>query len=77
MEAPFTPPPLPSAIDTTKMLYLWFTDYIVETAGFVYTTAGALQYNVTPDMVPPSSPFKLNTDSFKALIPEVYATAVY
>ena len=71
VEAPFTPPPLPPIANTTKMIYFWLTDYIAESAGFVYTMAGALQYNITPDMIPSSFPFKLNTASFKALIPEV------
>ncbi|CAI8057853.1 Lipopolysaccharide-binding protein [Geodia barretti] len=72
VEAPFTPPPLPPIANTTKMIYFWLTDYIAESAGFVYTMAGALQYNITPDMIPSSFPFKLNTASFKALIPELY-----
>lgn len=71
VEAPYTPPPLPPINDTSKMLYIWLTDYIADTAGYVYQAAGALQYTITADMVSPSSPIQLNTSSFCDLIPEV------
>ena len=50
-EAPFTPTPLPAVNDTGKMLYVWLTEYIADSAGFVYQQAGILNYNVTPKMV--------------------------
>ena len=54
-EAPFTPPPLPSLPPSSeaecRMVYLWVTDYLANTAAMVYMQAGYLQYNVTPDMV--------------------------
>jgi hypothetical protein len=50
-EAPFTPNPLPSVNDTGKMMYVWLTEYMADTAGFVYQQAGQLNYNVTPSMV--------------------------
>ena len=71
VEAPFSPPPLPPIKDTSKMLYVWLTDYIADTAGFVYERAGILQYTITPDMVPSSFPVHLNTSSFRELIPQV------
>ena len=33
------------------MMYVWLTEYIADTAGFVYQQAGMLNYNVTPNMV--------------------------
>ena len=48
-EAPFTPNPLPAVNDTGKMMYVWLTEYLADTAGFVYQQAGELNYNVTPD----------------------------
>ena len=52
MEAPFTPPPLPPVEDVdNKMVYLWLTEYIANTASWVYQEAGILKYNITPDMV--------------------------
>ena len=50
-EAPFTPNPLPAVNDTGKMMYVWLTEYMADTAGFVYQQAGQLNYNVTPSMV--------------------------
>ena len=55
VEAPMTPPALPAISNTDKMVYVWLTDYVADTAGFVYQAAGKLAYNVTPDMVHQSS----------------------
>lgn len=51
VEAPVTPPTLPAISKTDKMVYVWLTDYVADTAGYVYQVAGKLAYNVTPDMV--------------------------
>ena len=50
-EAPFTPNPLPAVNGTDKMMYVWLTEYMADTAGFVYQQSGELNYNVTPSMV--------------------------
>ncbi|CAI8045639.1 Lipopolysaccharide-binding protein [Geodia barretti] len=71
VEAPFTPPSLPAVTENTSMLYMWLTDYMANTAGFVYLAAGKLSYVVTPNMVPPSLPIQLNTSYFKDIIPQV------
>lgn len=55
VEAPFTPTALPKISDSSKMLYVWLTEYIADTAGFVYQQAGILDYNVTADMVSESN----------------------
>lgn len=46
-----SPPVLPAVSQTDKMIYVWLTDYVADTAGFVYQKGGELAYNVTPDMV--------------------------
>ena len=33
------------------MMYVWLTEYLADSAGFVYQQAGILNYNVTADMV--------------------------
>lgn len=71
-EAPFSPPSLPPINDTCEMMYVWLTEYVVNTAGLVYHEAGFLAYNVTPNKVPKGIPLQLNTSSFKAIIPELY-----
>ena len=72
-EAPFSPPPLPPITDTAKMMYIWLSEYVVNTAGLVYHETGFLAYNITPDMVPKDVPIKLNTSSFRKLIPALYS----
>lgn len=72
-EAPFSPPPLPPINNTSQMMYIWLTEYVVNTAGLVYHESGFLAYNVTPDMVPKDIPIQLNTSSFKHIIPELYS----
>ena len=71
-DAPFSPPPLPPVNDTSQMMYIWLTEYVVNTAGLVYHESGFLAYNVTPDKVPKDIPIQLNTSSFILLIPELY-----
>ncbi|CAL9688934.1 unnamed protein product [Knipowitschia caucasica] len=70
-EPPFTPAvfSLPSSNDT--MLYIGLSSYIANSAGFVYTTAGALSLYITDDMIPASSPIRLTTRTFGALIPQI------
>ena len=51
VEAPMSAEPIPAPTGTDKMMYVWLTDYVANTAGYVYTIAGQLAYNVTPDMV--------------------------
>ena len=51
VEAPISPVQLPAITASDKMMYLWLTDYIANTAGIVYQNAGILQYTLTPDVV--------------------------
>ena len=71
-DAPFSPPVLPDINNTNQMIYVWLTEYIANTAGLVYHNVGFFAYNITPDMVPKELPIKLNTASFKGIIPELY-----
>ena len=71
-EAPISPVSLPSVGTTTRMLYIWLTTYIANTAGIVYNNAGILKVRITPDQVPANIPIKLNTSSFKPFIPSLY-----
>ena len=48
-EAPFSPPPMPGVTKTDKMLYVWLSDYMADTAGYVYQQAGVMQYELTPE----------------------------
>ena len=50
-EPPFSPSLLPFESEADKMVYVWLTDYVVNTAGFVYQSAGVLNETITPSMV--------------------------
>uniref|UniRef100_A0A8C4WTI7 Bactericidal permeability-increasing protein n=1 Tax=Eptatretus burgeri TaxID=7764 RepID=A0A8C4WTI7_EPTBU len=60
---------------TDKMLYFGVSEYLFNTAGFAYHSAGALNYLITNNLasflIPKKSPFQLNTSSIGKLIPEV------
>jgi lipopolysaccharide-binding protein len=73
-EAPFSPPPMPGVTKTDKMLYVWLSDYMADTAGYVYQQAGVMQYELTPENthIPSGIPFHLNTTSFKLFLPQLY-----
>eukprot|EP01027_Heterolobosea_sp_BB2_P017975 GEZU01025392.1.p1 GENE.GEZU01025392.1~~GEZU01025392.1.p1 ORF type:complete len:489 (+),score=158.64 GEZU01025392.1:27-1493(+) len=72
-EAPFVPPALPDeSPNNNNMAQLFLSDYVANSAAYVYYTAGELAYLVTPSDVPPTSPFQLNTTSFRFLVPPLY-----
>ena len=51
VELPMAPPALPAPSKTDRMIYVWLTEYVANTAGYVYQAAGVLAYNITPDKV--------------------------
>ena len=51
IEAPFSPSSLPPFSKSGKMVSLWVTDYMANTAALVYKRDGYLNYNITPNMV--------------------------
>lgn len=71
-EAPFSPAPLPTDSESAKMVYIWVTDYLLNTAGLVYQDAGILNETVTPSKLPPNFSYPLNTNTFKLIIPKLY-----
>ncbi|XP_044153333.1 bactericidal permeability-increasing protein [Bufo gargarizans] len=68
---PFSPPALTLPVDHSLMVYLGVSDYLFNTAGFVYYSAGKLIFNVTDNMIPKDFNIRLNTSSFGALIPQL------
>ncbi|XP_074613864.1 bactericidal permeability-increasing protein-like [Acropora palmata] len=72
-EPPFSPSLLPFESESDKMVYVWLTDYVVNTAGFVYQSAGVLNETITPSMLPPNFSYPLNTNTVKLIIPKLYA----
>ncbi|XP_072917596.1 bactericidal permeability-increasing protein-like isoform X2 [Hemitrygon akajei] len=70
-EPPFQPPPVSLPSQSNHMLYLGISDFLANSAGFVFQKAGALQMKITDHMVPKESPFRLNTKSFGLIMPRL------
>ncbi|XP_065129072.1 bactericidal permeability-increasing protein-like isoform X2 [Paramisgurnus dabryanus] len=70
-EPPFSPTPFSLPFQSNNMLYIGVSAFTINSAGFVYHSAGALSLNITDDMIPSSSPIRLNTKSFSAFIPQI------
>lgn len=58
VEAPCVAPALPpaSTVDDSKMMYVWVSTYVPNTAAFVYQEAGILTYTLTPNSTIVSTP---------------------
>ncbi|XP_066480837.1 bactericidal permeability-increasing protein-like [Tiliqua scincoides] len=69
--SPLVPAPflLPDRPDS--MLLLGISEFVANSAAFVYFTAGALQANYTDKEIPKNFPFRLNTKSVGLLLPEL------
>ncbi|KAJ8353035.1 hypothetical protein AAFF_G00118830, partial [Aldrovandia affinis] len=70
-EPPFVATPFSLPAQTTSMLYIAVSTFTVNSAGFVYNNAGALNLDITDDMIPSISPLRLNTRTFGTFIPQV------
>ncbi|KAJ8041435.1 Bactericidal permeability-increasing protein [Holothuria leucospilota] len=72
-EAPFKIPTIPSDPDVSRMVFMWMTDYVANSAGYVLHNTGFFQYNVTQDEIPAGSKISLNTSDFaiEFLIPQI------
>ncbi|KAK3103467.1 hypothetical protein FSP39_019464 [Pinctada imbricata] len=60
-EAPFTPAPFPQFNETSKMLYLWVSDYTFNSIAYQAQNNQFLQYNLTQNDLPDSVKPLLNT----------------
>ncbi|XP_048878334.1 bactericidal permeability-increasing protein-like isoform X3 [Brienomyrus brachyistius] len=70
-DPPFSAPPFSLPPQNSSMLYIGLSSFTANSAGFVYNRAGALSLYITDDMVPSSSPIRLNTKTFGAFVPEI------
>ncbi|XP_069740747.1 bactericidal permeability-increasing protein-like [Narcine bancroftii] len=70
-EAPFSAKLFNLANITDQMLVLGLSDYFFNTGSFAYFRAGALQVNITDDMISKYTPFHLSTSSLGMLLPKV------
>ncbi|XP_005392593.1 PREDICTED: lipopolysaccharide-binding protein [Chinchilla lanigera] len=65
------PPVLSLPEDHSQMVYFAISDYVFNTASLVYYQAGYMNFSITDDMIPPDSPFRLTTKSFRAFAPRI------
>lgn len=70
-EPPFSPAAFNLPPQNNNMLYIGMSAFTVNSAAFVYNNAGVLSLSVTDDMIPKSSPIRLNTKTFGAFIPQI------
>lgn len=70
-EPPFSPSVFSLTPQINNMLYIGMSTFTVNTAAFVYNSAGALSLYITDDMIPAGSPIRLNTRTFGAFIPQL------
>ncbi|KAL2090774.1 hypothetical protein ACEWY4_013037 [Coilia grayii] len=70
-EPPFSAPVFGLPPQINNMLYIGVSAFTANSAAFVYNNAGAFNLFITDDMIPPSSPIRLNTRTFGAFIPQI------
>ncbi|KAM9859558.1 bactericidal permeability-increasing protein-like isoform 1-T2 [Aulostomus maculatus] len=70
-EPPFSPVAFALPPQLNSMLYIGISAFTANSAAFVYHSASVLSLNVTDDMIPSSSPIRLNTRTFGAFIPQI------
>ncbi|KAM8798060.1 bactericidal permeability-increasing protein-like [Eudromia elegans] len=76
-QSPFAAAPVPLPQAEQPMLLLGVTEFVANSAAFVYFTAGALRWTVTGDMLPRRFPLRLSTESvglFAPQLQELYPT---
>ncbi|XP_040015637.1 bactericidal permeability-increasing protein-like [Xiphias gladius] len=70
-EPPFSPAAFSLPPQINNMLYIGMSTFTANSAAFVYNRAGALSLYITDDMIPQSSPIRLNTRTFGTFIPQI------
>ncbi|XP_030832049.1 bactericidal permeability-increasing protein-like [Strongylocentrotus purpuratus] len=72
-ECPLPVPQIPPDSDISRMVFIWITEYLPNSAGYALQNVGFLQYNVTPENVPAEEKNYLNTSNFALdlLIPQI------
>ncbi|KAG8007388.1 Bactericidal permeability-increasing protein [Nibea albiflora] len=70
-EPPFSPTAFSMPPEINNMLYIGLSAFTTNSAAFVYNKAGALSLYITDDMLPKSSPIRLNTRTFGIVIPQI------
>ncbi|XP_021272858.1 bactericidal permeability-increasing protein-like [Numida meleagris] len=70
-QSPFSAKPMGLPELHEPMLLVAVTEFVANTAAFVYFTAGALRRNITAEMLPRRFPLKLKTESMGSFAPQL------
>ncbi|XP_068172218.1 bactericidal permeability-increasing protein-like [Antennarius striatus] len=73
-EPPFPPEAFLLPPQVNNMMYIGVSSFTANSAAFVYNKAGVISLYVTDDMIPQSSPLRLNTETFGKFIPQIAKT---
>ncbi|XP_063154631.1 bactericidal permeability-increasing protein-like [Candoia aspera] len=69
--SPFLPTPFFLPNQSSSMIVLGISDFLVNSAAFTYFAGKKLQVNYTDKKIPKSVPFRLNTNNIGLLLPEL------
>ena len=72
VQIPFSPAAFPPVQVDGRMMYMWLSDYMLNSAGYVFQQTGLLQYTITPKLIPKGSLLQLNTSFFKNFVPSLF-----
>jgi len=67
--APITAAPLVVPAALPRMMYIWVTSFLGESAAWAYGKAGRLSWTIKPSDIPPQMKIKLNTADFALVCP--------
>lgn len=70
--AMLVPQTIPDFAEVDKMVYIWLTDYVFNTASLVFHKEGKLRTTIRPKDLPPSAMFQLNTTFFRTFLNQLY-----
>jgi len=70
-EAPFSPGSLPD-VATNEMVQIFLSDFVLNSAAYVFFTEHLIEFTVTDSMLPKDAPVQLNTTYFSIMIPNLY-----
>lgn len=75
---PSVPPFLSAAFavpdQLPRMLYLFVSPYLAQTAGWAYAQTDRLTFKIEASDIPPGFPLQLNTSAFQLILPTMYKT---
>lgn len=63
---------LPLSLNASSMVQIFLSEYVFNSYTWALYHAKALNFLITPALIPPTVPFQLNTSDFKSVVPALY-----